>query len=76
MIVNSYQPDVLPTPQPSVPGHIWIPLESKHNMESECNTWCSCVRELPPPTPREAYLPQRLEYMHTRGNNGETKQAQ
>ena len=28
-----------------------------------------CVRELPPPTPRGAYLPQRPEHVHTRGNN-------
>ena len=34
------------------------------------------VRELPPSTPREAYLPQRLECAYKRGNNGDTKQAQ
>ena len=27
------------------------------------------VRELPPPTPREAYLPQRPGHVHKRGNN-------
>ena len=27
------------------------------------------VRELPPPTPREAYLPQRLGRVHIRGND-------
>ena len=27
------------------------------------------VRELPPPTPREAYLPQRPGRTHTRGND-------
>ena len=34
------------------------------------------VRELPPPTPREAYLSQRPECMHKRGNDGDTEQAQ
>ena len=34
------------------------------------------VRELPPPTPREAYLPQRPEHAHERGNDGDTEQAQ
>ena len=36
----------------------------------------TAVRELPPPTPREAYLPQRPERTHERGNDGDTKQAQ
>ena len=31
VIVNSYQPDAFLTPQPSIPGHVQIPLESKHN---------------------------------------------
>ena len=29
----------------------------------------STVRESPPPTPREAYLPQRPERAHRRGND-------
>ena len=39
-------------------------------------TWSIGVRELPPPTPREAYLPQRPECAHERGNDGDTEQAQ
>ena len=34
------------------------------------------VRELPPPTPREAYLPQRPECVYKRENDRGTKQAQ
>ena len=35
MIVNSYQPDALLTPQPSVPSNVRIPSESKHNTQHE-----------------------------------------
>ena len=48
----------------------WIASEDV-NVEHLLNV----VRELPPPTPREAYLPQRPEHMHKRGNDGDTEQA-
>ena len=35
MIVNSYQPDAFLTPQSSVPGNVWIPLESERNKHSK-----------------------------------------
>ena len=31
MIVNSYRPDTLPTPRPSVSGNVRIPSESERN---------------------------------------------